>query len=124
MGHTAARAGEGAEALRLLERCRAVSDPGDPRQRLPLADAMMGAGAPGQAVGLYREVLAQVRAADGMPPEERRRVVEAATFNLAVALDRQGETQEAILALEGLAQMNPGDRGVQQALKVLREKKK
>jgi len=124
MGHTAARAGEGAEALRLLERCRAVSDPRDPRQRLPLADALAGAGALDRAVALYREVLARVRAGDGMPPEERRRVFEAATFNLAVALDRKGETQEAILALEGLAQVNPNDRGVQQALRLLREKGK
>jgi tetratricopeptide (TPR) repeat protein len=124
MGRTAARAGQRVEAVRLLEKCRSFSDPADPSQRLPLADVMIEAGAFDRAVSLYREVLAQTRMAEGASPEERSRVVQAATYNLAVALDRKGETQEAIATLEGLARMNPGDPTVQKALEYLREKGK
>ncbi|MSS73741.1 MAG: DUF2723 domain-containing protein [Candidatus Latescibacteria bacterium] len=124
MGRVAALAGQRAEALRLLEKSRGLSHPGNPFQRLPLADAMAEAGALDQAVALYREVLAHARAGDGMSPGEGQRVFETATFNLAVALDRKGETQEAIVTLEGLARTNPDDPNVQQALRILREKRK
>jgi hypothetical protein len=85
---------------------------------------MREAGALDRAVVLYREVIARARTMDGMPAEERGRLLEAAINNLALALDQKGETEEAIAALEELARMKSGDRTVQEALKLLRKKRK
>lgn len=124
MGRTAAQAGQREEAVRFLGRSLAVSDPADLRQRLPIADAMLEAGAFDRAVALYREALVRLRRTDDLPVQERTRAVSAATYNLALALDGQGATQEAIATLEGLARSDPGDRSVAEALRYLRGKKK